>query len=89
MQPKFSLVTAVAGLALFAAIVWADVFIDTLPNWPHTPPTVAQVRLDPIELDSSGLAPLRLAGAWQLTATGRPIAAILAASASIDVLVGA
>ena len=62
VQPKFSLVTAVAGLALFAAIVWADVFIDTLPDGPPTPPTLAQVSLDPIELDSSGLKPLSLAG---------------------------
>ena len=76
VQPKLSFMTAGAAILLFAAIIGAQDFIESLPNRPPVPLTTAQVSLKPVQLSTSGLAPLEMVGAWSLTSTGARIAGV-------------
>jgi len=68
LQPRFSL-AGIAGAALIAAIIalaqldWSET-IDRLPMTPRIVP----LHAERLAIDPSGVRPIRLAGAWRLTA---------------------
>ena len=68
VQPRFSF-SGLAGAALIAAIVLSlHARWDALPNrFPMAPRTIA-LHAEPITLDPAAARPIRIAGAWTLTA---------------------
>jgi hypothetical protein len=67
VQPKFSIGVAVAGLVLLTAILLAHPWFQTFPNRGELGWRDARVEFRAVRLSTRGLAPFRLAGAWQLT----------------------
>lgn len=67
VQRQFSLRALAGGLILVAAVVLAHLWFLTFPNRHERGWRVARIDFRAIEFDAAGLAPLRLAGAWQLT----------------------
>jgi hypothetical protein len=76
VQPKFSFAALLGGLIIFAVVVYADDWLDTLPNLPPVPLTMGEVLVEPVLLPAGDLAPLKLVGAWQLTSLGARIAGV-------------
>jgi hypothetical protein len=67
VQPKFRIRDLAAGLLLLAAIGLYDQWLGSVPNRHELGWGTARIDFRPVRLDRRGLAPLRLAGAWQLT----------------------
>ena len=67
VQPKFRMLDLAAGLMLLAATTLFHRWLLTFPNRHELGWRVVRIELRPIQLDSRALAPLRLAGAWQLS----------------------
>ena len=67
VQRKFSIRSAAAALALIAAIALFDQWLASLPNRVEFGSRTARVEFRPVVLDRGTIAPLTLAGAWQLT----------------------
>lgn len=68
MQPKFSFATVLAAAALAASIIATERLLEPLPDRHSAPPATASAAFEPVVLDSAGLEPLVLVGAWRLTA---------------------
>lgn len=68
LQPRFSL-PGIAGATLIVAII-ALVMLDwgDLPDRFPMPPRTVPLNAEPLSIDPSGVLPLRIVGAWRLTA---------------------
>jgi len=67
VQRQFSLRDLAAGLTLLAAVILAHRWFLTFPNRHELGWRDARVEHRAVRLDARGIAPFRLAGAWQLT----------------------
>ena len=67
VQPKFRIRDLAAGLILLAATALFHRWLLTIPNRHELGWRAASVDFGPVRLDARAFAPLRLAGAWQLT----------------------
>ncbi|HEU5285223.1 MAG TPA: esterase-like activity of phytase family protein [Sphingomicrobium sp.] len=67
VQPKFRIRELAAGLLLLAAIALWDLALARIPNRAEFGWRAARIEARPLRLDSRAFAPLRLAGAWELT----------------------
>ena len=68
VQPLFRKLRLFSLLLLAALILAFACWLGSLPNRIAAPPRDGRVNFQRIELDPAGFAPLRLAGAWRLTA---------------------
>jgi hypothetical protein len=67
MQLKFSIRALGGALALLAAILLFQRWLNTIPDRAELGRRDARIAFRPVPLDPAGFAPLRLAGAWKLT----------------------
>lgn len=67
VQRQFRIAELFAGLALIAAVVLAHRGFLELPNRHELGGRDTRVAFSAVRLEASGLAPLKLAGAWKLT----------------------
>lgn len=67
MQPKFSIRVFAAGLVLVAGIALFDQWLLSVPNRHELGWRDARIAFKPVRLTANAPAPLRLAGAWELT----------------------
>jgi hypothetical protein len=67
VQPKFSIRALAGALVLLAAIGLFDRWLAFVPNRHQLGWRTATIQFQPVQLDSGGWAPMRLAGAWRLT----------------------
>ncbi|HUE79828.1 MAG TPA: esterase-like activity of phytase family protein [Sphingomicrobium sp.] len=65
VQPKFSIRSAAAGLAMLAAIALFDRWLASIPNRVELGWRSAQIDFRPVPFDARAIAPLRLVGAWR------------------------
>ena len=69
VQQKFSIRALAGALALLAVIGLFDRWLTSVPNRHERGWRSATVEFQPVRLDSTGFAPLRLAGAWRVTSS--------------------
>ena len=68
LQPSFRKAAVFSYLKLIASIGLFAWWLDTRPDRPALPPRTVALHLAQVKLDPAGFAPLRLVGAWRLTA---------------------
>lgn len=68
VQVAFSLAEIAMAFSLVAAVSFYYDWIRDLPDRTELGPRWAELRFEPVALDATGFAPLRLAGAWKVTA---------------------
>lgn len=76
MQPTLRLATAALSLLVVVSLLAAHHMFDGLPNRRPLPPAATKIRFEPVELDSAGFLPLRLAGAWRVSSDDARVGAI-------------
>ena len=69
MQPQFSIRGLAGGLALLAAIALFDLWLASVPNRHELGWREARIEFRPVSLNATKLAPLQLAGAWELSSS--------------------
>lgn len=69
VQQRFSIITLAAGVALAAAVLAAHHFFLLLPDRKELGPRLAELRFEPVQLDRSDFAPMRLVGAWTISSS--------------------
>ncbi len=67
LQPPFSFANLFSGLAMFGIALAAVALLQRLPDQPTLPQRTVALSLEPVALGRPG-SPLRLVGAWRLTA---------------------
>jgi len=68
LQPSFSKLALFGHLMLAGLIGLFAWWLDSLPDRALLPPRTLRLHLEPVEFDPKRFAPLKLAGAWRLTA---------------------
>ena len=68
LQPPFRKAAFFSHLLLAGLIGWFALWLDSQPDQWLLPPRAAALHFEPVRFDSAGFAPLKLAGAWRLTA---------------------
>ena len=69
MQPSFSKSSFFSGLLIAGLVVGAHRQLIRLPDRAARADVLAEVRFTPVRLDLHSASPLRIAGAWRLTAS--------------------
>lgn len=69
LQPAFRKRPLLQGLVLAALILLFHLWVRAQPDRVESGPRIAELRFAPVALDPRGFAPLRLAGAWQVTSS--------------------
>lgn len=87
MQPRFRVLTAVLSLAMAASLMLAQRLLYELPDREPLGPAVAELRFEPLELDSAAFAPLRLVGSWTVSSEDPRIGGISAVAVEGEDLV--
>ena len=78
VQRKFRKAPLAGGLLLLAGILAFDRWMPASPNRTELGWRNAPIALTPVRFDAGGFAPLRLAGAWQLTSDDRRLGGVSA-----------
>lgn len=87
MQPRFSKASSLLILLAPLCILLFAWLLETWPDREELGPRIAQVRFEPVRLQTDRLAPLRLAGAWKLTSDDSRFGGISALSVQPDGLI--
>jgi hypothetical protein len=87
VQPWFTILTAALALAMAASLMLAQRLLYELPDREPFDPVVAEVRFEPLALDSAAFAPLRLVGAWTVSSEDRRVGGISAVAVEGEDLV--
>lgn len=87
MQPRFRMLTATLSLAMAASLMLAQRLLYELPDREPLGPALAEIRFEPLALDSAAFAPIRLVGSWTVSSEDPRVGGISAVAVEGEDLV--